>query len=203
MRKESGDKNNEQNERKTKELKDDNVKIKEQHNPNKTQQIIKQLEEWTEKRIRDIIFDSNIDNWNRGKTLFGERIKNKEHLIFIVEDTEGNIFGGYVNEKIGTEEESYILDPNAFVFSLESKGRLKEMMKFDINEYHEAFYYDTQYYNFALFVFGTGRDISVCKEIYKTESYCSQWSFNYKGISNPFCGKCRFIPQRIIVIEVE
>ena len=66
---------------------------------NKTKEIIKQIEELTEKRINNILFDSDIDGWNVNTSVFGERIKNKEHIIIIIEDSEGNKFGGYVNSK--------------------------------------------------------------------------------------------------------
>ncbi|BFU26668.1 trichohyalin, putative [Entamoeba histolytica] len=169
----------------------------------KTKEIIKQIEEWTEKRISDILFDSDKDDWNKYTSIFGERIWNKEDIIIIIEDTNGNKFGGYVNEKID-KVESWIYDSNAFVFSLESNGRMEGMKKFDIEDTKRAFWLDNQLDN-CLFVFGLD-DICIYKENKKTKSYCKQNSYEYYGIENALCGKQhpeRFTPKRIIVVQMK
>ncbi|BFU21283.1 trichohyalin, putative [Entamoeba histolytica] len=168
---------------------------------------IKQIEEWTEKRISNILFDSDIDDWNIDTSVFEERIMNKEHLIIIIEDSEGNKFGGYVNSKIDKVDE-WISDSKSFVFSLESNGRMKGMKKFDIIHPEYAFCLYNQS-NGWLFEFGYGggySDICVFKENYKTYSYCNQDSFEYEGIENALCGNewpNDFTPKRIIVIELK
>ncbi|BFU18090.1 predicted protein [Entamoeba histolytica] len=141
---------------------------------------IQQLEDWTNRKVGNILFDSDKDN------------------------EDGNRFGGYVNSKIDKVDE-WIYDSNSFLFSLESKGRMKRMMKFDIKDKRYAFIL----YNKSddgLFMFGNGADIYVYKENDKTQSYCYQHSFEYKGISKALCGKQhpeRFTPKRIIVIEMK
>ncbi|BFU25622.1 trichohyalin, putative [Entamoeba histolytica] len=163
---------------------------------------INQIEELTEKRINNILFDSDIDGWNKNTSVFDERIMNKEHLIIMIEDEEGNKFGGYVNEKIN-KVDGYINDSKSFVFSLNSNGRMKGMKKFDIKQPRYAFCLNSQTDD-CLFQFGF--DIVVCKQNYKTESYCKQHSFEYEGISNALCGKQLpkyFTPKRIIVIEMK
>ncbi|BFU21509.1 trichohyalin, putative [Entamoeba histolytica] len=166
----------------------------------KTKEIIKQLEELTEKRINNILFDSDKDDWNKNTSVFDERIMNKEHIIIIIEDEDGNKFGGYVNEKIDKVDEC-IYDSKSFVFSLESKGRMKGMMKFDIKLPEYAFILFNQS-DIWLFEIGLG-DIAVFKENYKTNSFCNQYSFEYEGITNALCGKYHFTPKRIIVIEMK
>ncbi|BFU26140.1 trichohyalin, putative [Entamoeba histolytica] len=166
----------------------------------KTKEIIKQLEEWTEKRINNILFDSDKDDWNYGTSIFDERIINKEYIIIIIEDEEGNKFGGYVSEKI--DKVSRIYDSKSFVFSLDSKGKIYEMKKFDIEDKRYAFKLYNQSNNY-LFSFGYFCDIQVYKENYKTISWCKQHSFEYKGISNALCGKYYFTPKRILVIEMK
>ncbi|BFU25178.1 trichohyalin, putative [Entamoeba histolytica] len=166
---------------------------------------MQQLEEWTERRINNILFDSDIDDWNKNTSVFDQRIMNKEHIIIIIEDEEGNKFGGYVNSKIDKIND-YINDSKSFVFSLESKGRIEGMKKFDIKQPQNAFYLYNQTTDclFA-FGFGGGCDICVFKENNKTKSHCDPWSFEYKGISNALCGKLGsecFIPKRIIAIEM-
>ncbi|BFU26553.1 trichohyalin, putative [Entamoeba histolytica] len=165
---------------------------------------IKQLEEWTNRKVFNILFDSDKDDWNINTSVFKQRIMNKEHLIIIIEDEEGNKFGGYVNSRINRVE-SCIYDSKSFVFSLESNGRMKGMMKFDIKQPRFAFWLDNQSSDC---LFGIGfSDIRVYKENDKTKSFCiQQYSYEYEGISNTLCGKLypdRFTPKRIIVIEMK
>ncbi|GAB1220411.1 hypothetical protein ENUP19_0053G0002 [Entamoeba nuttalli] len=157
---------------------------------------IEQLEEWTNRKVGNVLFDSNIDDWNKNTSV----VMNKEHIIIIIEDEEGNQFGGYVNSKID-KVGGFINDSKSFVFSLESNGRIYEMMKFDIILPECAFKIYNQS-NYHLFSFGNGGDIDVYKENIKTESYCIQYSFEYEGIENALCGKYNFTPKRIIVIEM-
>ncbi|BFU23962.1 trichohyalin, putative [Entamoeba histolytica] len=166
---------------------------------------IKQIEEWTEKRINNILFDSDKDDWKENTSVFDQRIKNKEHIIIIIEDEDGNKFGGYVNSKIDRVG-GWINDSKSFVFSLESNGRIEGMKKFDIKQPQYAFYLNNQTQD-CLFAFGKYiHDIVIGKENNKTISYCDQSSFEYKGIENALCGKQfpnRFTPKRIIVIEMK
>ncbi|BFU20582.1 TLD, putative [Entamoeba histolytica] len=161
---------------------------------------IRQIEEWTNRKVEDILFDSDIDNWNKNTSVFDQRIMNKEHIIIIIEDEEGNKFGGYVDSKI--DKVGWINDSQSFVFSLESKGRIEGMKKFDIKTPEGAFCLFNQSHD-CLFIFGFGHDIFVFKENYKTQSHCNQYSFEYEGISNALCGKYSFTPKRIIVIEMK
>ncbi|BFU18091.1 trichohyalin, putative [Entamoeba histolytica] len=167
----------------------------------KTKEIIKQIEELTEKRISNILFDSDKDDWNKNTSVFIQRILNKKYIIIIIEDEEGNRFGGYVSEKI--DKVGRIYDSKSFVFSLESKGRLEGMIKFDIRQPQYAFYLYNKSHD-ILFSFGNGYgDILVYKENDKTRSYCKQNTFDYKEIENALCGKYNFTPKRIIVIEMK
>ncbi|BFU24423.1 predicted protein [Entamoeba histolytica] len=169
----------------------------------KSQEEIRQIEEWTNRKVFNILFDSDIDNWSKDTSVFYQRIMNKEHIIIIIEDEDGNKFGGYVNSKID-EVNDYINDSKSFLFSLESTGRIEGMMKFDIKQPQHAFGVWNQTNN-CLFEFG-GNDIIVCKENDKTKSSCKQSSFEYNGMSNALCGKqlpeC-FTPKRFIVIEMK
>ncbi|BFU18330.1 trichohyalin, putative [Entamoeba histolytica] len=166
--------------------------------------VTKQIEEWTERRINNILFDSDKDDWKVDTSVFGERIMNKEHIIIIIEDEEENKFGGYVNSKIDKGDD-YINDSQSFVFSLESNGRIEGMMKFDIKEPEYAFYLHNQSDD-LLFAFGFGdgyEDILVFKENDKTQSFCNQYSFEYNEIEDALCGNENFTPKRILVIEMK
>ncbi|BFU22320.1 predicted protein [Entamoeba histolytica] len=163
------------------------------------------IEEWTNRKVGNILFDSDNDNWNKDISVFDQRMMNKEHIIIIIEDEDGNKFGGYVNEKINKVDEC-INDSKSFVFSLESNGRMKGMMKFDIKLQEYAFCLYNQSHD-RLFEFGFGYfgfcDIRVYKENNKTKSWCYQFSFEYEGIENALCGNHDFTPKRIIVIEMK
>ncbi|BFU23730.1 trichohyalin, putative [Entamoeba histolytica] len=155
------------------------------------------------KRINNILFDSDKDDWNKNTSVFDQRIKNKEHIIIIIEDSRGNRFGGYVSEQID-KTYYFINDSKSFLFSLESKGRIEGMKKFDIIDPQRAFWLYNQSHDY-LFEFGWS-DIRVYKENNKTESYCKQQSFEYEGIRKAPCGKeypNLFTPKRIIVIEMK
>ncbi|GAB1218781.1 hypothetical protein ENUP19_0003G0069 [Entamoeba nuttalli] len=159
------------------------------------------MKEWTNRKVGNILFDSDKDDWNIDTSVFDKRIMNKEHIIIIIEDEEGNKFGGYVNEKID-KDDGWINDPKSFVFSLESKGRIEGMMKFDVKRPQRAFKIYNKSHN-CLFSFGYGGDIRVFKENDKTKSCCNQHSFEYEGIESALCGKEHFTPKRIIVIEMK
>ena len=45
-------------------------------------------EEWSGKKCREILFDSDKDDWSVNTSIFDDKIMNKNNLIFIVEDTE-------------------------------------------------------------------------------------------------------------------
>ncbi|BFU23740.1 trichohyalin, putative [Entamoeba histolytica] len=156
-----------------------------------------------DRKVGNILFDSDKDNWKVGTSVFDQRIINNKHIIIIIEDEEGNKFGGYVNSKID-KVDKWINDSKSFVFSLESNGRIEGMKKFDIKEPECAF----KLYNQSddcLFLFGLG-DFGVCKENNKSKSHCDQYSFDYKGIEHALCGnedQIPFTPKRIIVIEMK
>ena len=93
-------------------------------------------------KCSEVLFDSDKENWN--ENVFAMRLFIRSQLIFVIEDEEDQKFGGYLNSKIDKvfsyNDEGYrcgdgtIKDENAFVFSLQSNGRLNEMMKFEIKD---------------------------------------------------------------------
>ena len=125
---------------------------------------------------------------------------NRSDLVFVVEDTNNNKFGGYITSTINKYDSS-ITDSNAFVFSLKSNGRLKGMKKFNIIKPEKVFYLYNKSYN-RLFEIGGG-DICICKKGSGYKPYCLQRSFNYEGISNALCNGRYFTPKRITVIQMK
>ena len=94
----------------------------------------KQLEEWTSLKCSEILFDSDVDNWPEEPPILNERIIGKKQLAFIIEDIDGEIFGYYCNTQI-VEQYGFPgqeTDNKSFHFNLQSNGRLKQPMKFEI-----------------------------------------------------------------------
>ena len=44
----------------------------------------KQLEEWTELKCSEIVFDSNVDNWDKNTSVLNERIIGKKQVAFVI-----------------------------------------------------------------------------------------------------------------------
>nr|AAG45212.1 unknown [Entamoeba histolytica] len=86
-----------------------------------TMEEMRQIEEWTNRKVRNRLFDSHIDDWNKNTSVFIQRVMNKEHII-IIEDEEGNKIWRYVNSKID-KVDGFINYSQSFLFSLESKGK--------------------------------------------------------------------------------
>ena len=164
-----------------------------------------QIEEWTKLKCGEIIFDSTQDNWEIKTSTFDDRILNKNKLVFIIEDTEGNKFGGYIDAIINKIFEKpdwkRITDPKSFVFSLESNGRLKGMKKFDIKEPRYAFYLFNKSLP-GLFSIGDD-DIIIYKKGSGRKHYCLQRSFAYERNQNTLCGKEYFELKQFIVIQMK
>ena len=169
---------------------------------------LKQLEEWTNKKCGDILFDSEKNDWSYCSSDFNEKIIGKKQLIFLIEDTNGYLFGYYLNtEIIEKYQVDQSTDNESFLFSLNSQNKLSSMMKFEIKDTHWGcmLYKNDEDYLIAL---GCG-GIFLYKKNYKEESY--SWKqpkyFNYHDINISLCGKetyrdiC-FTPKRILVIQM-
>ncbi|EDR27855.1 hypothetical protein EDI_028110 [Entamoeba dispar SAW760] len=79
-------------------------------------QYLKQLSEWTNKTVSNIIYDSNInDNFNE---VIISKGKNLNNLMFVIETDGGNIFGSYHTIIPPKPSQWVIRDKNHFVFSL-------------------------------------------------------------------------------------
>ena len=101
------------------------------------------IEEWSNKKFGEVIFHSDVDDWNQNTSIFDKLIFNKNQLLFIIQTEDGIKFGGYINSLIDkyrdqTDDSTIISDPNAFLFTF----RENKQQKFDIKEEHSktAFY---------------------------------------------------------------
>ena len=169
------------------------------------QKEISQLEEWTELKCSDIIFDSDVDDWSKNTFTLMDRIIGKKQLVFLIEDEEDEeLFGYYLNTGIPQEYNKWIeTNYESFEFNLHSNGRLQEPMKFEIIDlYHGGCHLSLNSSWNNLILLG---DISLRIENVKNNSEC--WTcedrFDYHGIEYPLCGKWKFTPKRILVIQMK
>ena len=164
---------------------------------------IESIENWTNKKIISIVFDSDINNWNSGRE-FSEYIIGKSNLLFMIDDVENNRFGGYINSRI-TNSDIYINDPNAFIFSLKSNRRLNHPMIFRINIPENAFISFTTHDQY-IFAFGGGYDIKLDKKETSYMANSNPSSYNFGANINALYGNIypnRFTPKRWVVYQME
>ena len=106
----------------------------------------------------------------------------------------------------------YETDNKSFEFNLESNGRLKQPMKFEIKNTNGGY---KLYKKSGYYLIGLG-NITLFKENYKNKSYCdkNENRFDYHGIEKALCGKTKYIensrlkgenfkPKRILVIQMK
>ena len=170
----------------------------------------RQLEEWTELQCNDVLFDSNIDNVSQWTSEFNERILGKNQLVFLIEDTDGEKFGYYLDteviEKYHKQYDSPIsTNRYSFHFNLNSNGRLGNAMKFEIKDIRYGGYRLFLNYQKELISLG---NISLYKENMIKYSYCLHFDsyFYYYGIENALSRKSypyTFDTKRILVIEMK
>ena len=145
------------------------------------------IQQWTEMTFDKIIFDTTCCNWSIDESTFDKHIIGKEHLIFIIEDENENIFGGYIHESITKYKQ--IFDSKSFLFSIKLNGSMKNPIKYSITpEYAYTSFELSQRSGIGLFTFGNN-DICIMKKNYESDCQCQQSAYNYEGKDNVFIGK--------------
>ena len=82
---------------------------------------------------KELIFDSDICDWDVETSTFENHISNKEKLIFLIENKENERFGYYLHTKIEEKYREWIsTDNQSFLFTIESHNQLIQPMKYDI-----------------------------------------------------------------------
>ena len=175
-----------------------------------------QIQEWTKLKCDNVLFDSDVDDWNDQK-VFNERVIGKSKLVIVVEDSKGDKFGGYVDATLNGEWDSigksYNYDKKSFLFSLQSNGRLPGPMKYDCIREGGAeivlFKHDSN--KWPMIDFGDC-DLRICKYPIRNESCCNYNTpqFDFHGIKYPLSeyvkdkfGDPRFTTKRITVIQMK
>ena len=165
-----------------------------------------QLEEWTQMKHSEIVFDSENDDWDIDTSVFDKRVFEKSNLLFIVEDTTNNTFGYYFNETLHCYKLN-IKGNGSFLFSLKSNGRINKMLKFEEKEKAKGFIlYDHEHD--ILFGMSSGFFINKPKSLRKSTVFENSKYFEYYNYTHVFHEKLQngkqqhFIPKRIVVIQM-
>ena len=146
------------------------------------------------------ILDSEYDDWSIENANLNKQIIGKEHLMFIIEDEVGEIFGYYLHSKIQAKYNGWIsTNKKTFHFNLQSQdNRLSKPMKFSIVDCDEGYWLVDEFSD-KLIALG---NIWLMKDHIGKLSRCDQYNFNYPEIDNVLCGKEQFTPKKIVVIQM-
>ena len=170
-----------------------------------------QLKRWIYLTSMRIIFHSEFDNWTKDSSTLNDKIVGKKQLVFLIEDTNDELFGYYLDNVVIISYEGIITtNRDSFLFNLKSNGRLPRPMKFEIKDTVYGGYHIYENNNKYDSLIGLG-DILLLNDNMK--NFCCCWQhddiFNYHGIQNALCGIQLneqgfgyFTPKRFIVIEM-
>lgn len=161
------------------------------------------IEQWSGKIVDNIVFDSNVDNYEMNISQFDKILLNKSQLLIIIKTEKEDYFGCYINGKID-KIRNWISSSDGFVFTLRNEMK----MKFDIKESekdHFLYIYPSKCYN-QLMKIGY-HDIVISKDNSLSSLYQNdQSSFDYQNISEAILGKTGrecFSTKRIIVYQMK
>ena len=173
----------------------------------------KQIEELIGMKCIDIVFNSDIDDWNQETSLFNNRIFEKQQLVFLIEDEEENIFGYYLHSKVlvdyDYDQSCYKYtktDSKTFTFHLHLTNKsLIKLMNIEPNyEGNHSFEF---YHDESVCLIRLG-GIVLYKENRKEESYCGICEDKIDENSKECFEQneknwIQFTPKRIIVIQMK
>ena len=125
------------------------------------------IEEWSDRKIGQILFDSYTDDWSLNSSTFYKHVIGRNKLLFLVEDTQSNRFGCYIHSKI-TEINQWIRDDYGFLFSLYNGGFDRESKRYEIRD---PFYSFKVYKNKETSLCSLGNEIFISKYNCNNECY--------------------------------
>ena len=162
------------------------IQVWQMKDTNERQQLVKYrklIEEFTGMERGQLLADSDMQrHWEEASNYFYEFMQSKNPFVILIEDTERNVFGAYIDRKNK--------DENDFIFSFESNGRLSNPMKFPFKKEENNYSYKGyEEKESVLFSVGKGHDIHIMKKNQKNKCYCKQESFDYGELTNVLVGK--------------
>ncbi|ELP85293.1 hypothetical protein EIN_085050 [Entamoeba invadens IP1] len=167
---------------------------------------IKKIEEWTNLKMAHVVFDSSTDSFSMCDSVFANKIENKKNLVFLIQDTTGFVFGGFVGKEIVKKESQTIEDENCFVFVTESHGLLKSQMKFKIKEEHKGIAFLWYFLdNDQEGLFGFADDIMIYKDGIKESRFnlsCFEYGDKTEDLLKMRTSIDPFVPLQLVVIQL-
>ncbi|ELP86373.1 hypothetical protein EIN_296930 [Entamoeba invadens IP1] len=157
--------------------------------------------QWTNLAMSDIIYDSASSQ--KEKSVVTQLLLKKKDLVFLLEDSHQNRFGGYLHKEVSVVHKP-LSDKKAFLFSLFSNGRIEGMEKFEIGQKYNCCFRLPNKSSKILFKFGEKGDLVV--KFDGENSFCQQLSFNFNGKENVLCGSTypkTFTTKRIVVVQMK
>ena len=169
---------------------------------NEKEEVERRICQMTGKQVKEILFDSEINKWNKYDTEFDQIMKGKKEVIVLVEDHLQNLFGGYIGNEINIQQN--IQDQSFYVFSLRKNGEFNPK-KYERNNVGYS-YWIGSYSDMILMTFGLNENI-VCKDITlnkkdNSSGYCEQHCYNYNNEQFALCDKLNFNIKRIVVYQL-
>ena len=80
-----------------------------------THQESMMVENQTKKKVKEMIFLSDVHDWKENTSVINEKINGHSHLFVVIEDVQGNKNGIYIEQEMTSNE--WIYDKNALLFS--------------------------------------------------------------------------------------
>ena len=168
---------------------------------------VNKIEEWTEKSIHSVIYDSERDCFS-----YQQVIKEKSQLLFLIQTTENNFFGGYCDKELNELEyendgfvsysDLQLFDSNAFVFTFLNNSP----QKYCINKSNRkcSVSYNSEFDNYTVW-FGNS-DIQIQNwnkhgSIFQHEEDV----FNFNGKENALIGKSGYncyVTKRLLIFQM-
>lgn len=156
----------------------------------------KEIEEWTGKRMKKILFDSIRDSYSGENNEFGKKIYGKKNVIIRIEDVKGNEYGGYISKRIDKYyDEGFINDKETFIYVIDKEKGMKKKYETKYNEYAFTLYRDN---NDELIGIGGGHDICIYKSDKKKTNYIELMTY---GEGEEYKKKIEI--KRIMIIKME
>ena len=159
--------------------------------------------------VSSILFDSYNNHCGVDRDDFATILKGKSCVCILIEDTQGNIFGGFIGETIGIEK--YHFDRNCYLFSIK-RGNERPMKRYQIKDGSFDFIIHS---DDGLFSFGEHesedgfftRDLHVCKRksLLNTNQLVGSVfrnAFDYQGDQFALCDGNSFEAKRILVYQL-
>ncbi|ELP85676.1 hypothetical protein EIN_409950 [Entamoeba invadens IP1] len=164
-------------------------------------EVYRQLKVWSDSTDYTILFDSSTSDWTLNSDQFAQRVLNKQNLFFVVIDENNNIFGGYKKSVVKSEDD-FLKDKGAYLFTMNVYGTVGIPLKCVLTQSSakDSFFLGSKR-NSILFAFGKG-DLVVYKKDVGKRGICLQCSFDYYNAPVVLCGTTRFVPQRVLVVEM-